>query len=137
MVHRLWMTKDPTAHVEQFSETAEKGIYVFFDPHGWERVRVSVVNCKLEGQPGMLTANVEGDCSRILAPRPQNNRNVSGTQQLSWRGFVERKRDQCLRNEACICRALDDLWIDWWDSSSSRGALMGESFPLDRTQVHT
>ena len=40
MVHRLWMTKDNTAQVEQFSETAEKGVYVFFDPTGWERVRV-------------------------------------------------------------------------------------------------
>jgi CCR4-NOT transcription complex subunit 2 len=41
MLHRLWMTKDNTAQVEQFSETAEKGVYVFFDPTTWERVRVS------------------------------------------------------------------------------------------------
>lgn len=40
MLHRLWMTKDNTAQVEQFSETAEKGVYVFFDPTTWERVRV-------------------------------------------------------------------------------------------------
>jgi len=41
MLHRLWMTKDPTAQVEQFSETAEKGVYVFFDPMTWERMKVS------------------------------------------------------------------------------------------------
>jgi CCR4-NOT transcription complex subunit 2 len=40
MYHRLWMTKDPTAQVEQFSETAERGIYVFFDPTTWDRVKV-------------------------------------------------------------------------------------------------
>jgi CCR4-NOT transcription complex subunit 2 len=34
------MTKDPTAQVEQFSETAERGIYVFFDPTTWDRVKV-------------------------------------------------------------------------------------------------
>ena len=43
MLHRLWMTKDNSGHgqVEQFSETAEKGVYVFFDPTTWDRVRVS------------------------------------------------------------------------------------------------
>jgi hypothetical protein len=41
MLHRLWMTKDSAGHVEQFSETAEKGVYVFFDPTTWDRVRVS------------------------------------------------------------------------------------------------
>ncbi|KAF8534311.1 hypothetical protein BDD12DRAFT_428294 [Trichophaea hybrida] len=44
MLHRLWMTKDNTAQVEQFSEIAEKGIYVFFDPTTWERVRV-IMKC--------------------------------------------------------------------------------------------
>jgi CCR4-NOT transcription complex subunit 2 len=41
MFHRLWMTKDPTAQVEQFSETAERGVYVFFEPTTWDRVKVS------------------------------------------------------------------------------------------------
>jgi hypothetical protein len=36
------MTKDPTAQVEQFSDTAEKGVYVFFDPMTWERMKVSL-----------------------------------------------------------------------------------------------
>ncbi|KAA8893782.1 hypothetical protein FN846DRAFT_913661 [Sphaerosporella brunnea] len=43
MCHRLWMTKDPTAQVEQFSETAERGFYVFFDPTTWERVKKEIV----------------------------------------------------------------------------------------------
>jgi len=43
MVHRLWMTKDNSNAVEQFSETAEKGIYIFFDPTSWERVRKEII----------------------------------------------------------------------------------------------
>lgn len=43
MIHRLWMTKDPNGEVMQVSETAEKGMYVFFDPQSWERIRVSFI----------------------------------------------------------------------------------------------
>lgn len=41
MLHRLWMTKDHQGQVEQLSDSAEKGIYIFFDPTQWEKVRVS------------------------------------------------------------------------------------------------
>lgn len=38
---KLWLTKDTASDIRQISETAEKGVYVFFDPQNWERVRVS------------------------------------------------------------------------------------------------
>ncbi|KAI5785983.1 hypothetical protein FPQ18DRAFT_349959 [Pyronema domesticum] len=43
MIHRLWMTKDPNGEVMQVSETAEKGMYVFFDPQSWERIRKEII----------------------------------------------------------------------------------------------
>lgn len=67
MLHRLWMTKDHTGQVEQLSETAEKGVYIFFDPNTWEKVRVST---KLV-QPllhEMLTTIVERDHPGVLPP---------------------------------------------------------------------
>lgn len=36
------MTKEHQGQVEQLSESTEKGVYVFFDPTQWERVRVSL-----------------------------------------------------------------------------------------------
>lgn len=40
---KLWLTKDTASDIRQVSETAEKGIYVFFDPNQWERVRKEYV----------------------------------------------------------------------------------------------
>jgi CCR4-NOT transcription complex subunit 2 len=40
---KLWLTKDNASDIRQISENAEKGIYVFFDPNAWERVRKEYV----------------------------------------------------------------------------------------------
>ncbi|KAL7271903.1 nuclear-transcribed mRNA catabolic process, deadenylation-dependent decay [Rhizina undulata] len=40
---KLWLTKDNSSEIRQISENAEKGVYVFFDPTNWERVRKEYV----------------------------------------------------------------------------------------------
>lgn len=40
MVHKLWVTKDDSVRVEPISDQAERGVYIFFDPTTWERIRV-------------------------------------------------------------------------------------------------
>ena len=36
---RMWLTKDPMSEPIQQSGQAERGIYIFFDPHSWEKVK--------------------------------------------------------------------------------------------------
>jgi hypothetical protein len=57
------MTKDNSTQVEQFSETAEKGIYIFFDPTSWERVRVSYFITPLTC-PAIVANNMMTDTER-------------------------------------------------------------------------
>lgn len=35
----LWLTKDPLSEPVQQSNTAEQGVYIFFDPFTWEKVK--------------------------------------------------------------------------------------------------
>ncbi|TGZ82585.1 hypothetical protein EX30DRAFT_339864 [Ascodesmis nigricans] len=43
LLHQLWLTKDPRGHVEQLSDTSEKGFYLFFDPIQWEKVSKEII----------------------------------------------------------------------------------------------
>lgn len=36
---KLWLTKDPTSEPVQQSNQAERGVYIFFDPVNWEKVK--------------------------------------------------------------------------------------------------
>ena len=38
---KLWLTKDPLSEPVQQTAQAERGIYIFFDPSTWEKVKVS------------------------------------------------------------------------------------------------
>ena len=38
---KMWLTKDPMSEPIQRSGQAEQGIYIFFDPQSWEKVKVS------------------------------------------------------------------------------------------------
>ncbi|RPA80882.1 hypothetical protein BJ508DRAFT_415140 [Ascobolus immersus RN42] len=40
---RVWLTKDPSSNPTQLTESSEKGVYIFFDPNSWERIRKEYV----------------------------------------------------------------------------------------------
>lgn len=39
---KMWLTKDPMSEPIQQSDQAERGIYIFFDPQSWEKIKVSI-----------------------------------------------------------------------------------------------
>ena len=39
---KQWLTKDTNFEPVRISHTEERGFYIFFDPIGWQRQRVSV-----------------------------------------------------------------------------------------------
>lgn len=40
---RMWLTKDPLSEPIQHSAQAEQGVYIFFDPNSWEKIKVRSV----------------------------------------------------------------------------------------------
>jgi CCR4-NOT transcription complex subunit 2 len=36
---QVWLTKDSSVEPIQISNNSEKGLYIFFDPHSWEKIR--------------------------------------------------------------------------------------------------
>ena len=39
---KMWLTKDPQSEPIQHSSQSEQGIYIFFDPKSWGKIKVSL-----------------------------------------------------------------------------------------------